>query len=84
MLCHDDELEERHIAFIYYLVPESWSKEEGGTLDLFDVDGEMGGNYTTGTVCASLSLSFFLPQVTLSAYVVDGMLKSKNSMSLPL
>ena len=43
LLCHDDELEERHIAFIYYLVPESWSKEDGGTLDLFDADGEMEG-----------------------------------------
>nr|KAG5690020.1 hypothetical protein BaRGS_013370 [Batillaria attramentaria] len=38
LLCHDDELEERHIAFIYYLVPQSWSSEDGGTLDLFDTD----------------------------------------------
>ena len=29
LLCHDDELEERRIAFIYYLVP-SWSGEDGG------------------------------------------------------
>nr|KAG5685331.1 hypothetical protein BaRGS_003222 [Batillaria attramentaria] len=38
LLCHDDELEERHIAFIYYLVPQLWSSEDGGTLDLFDTD----------------------------------------------
>ena len=40
LLCHDDELEERHIAYIFYLVPDSWGREDGGTLDLFDVDGE--------------------------------------------
>ncbi|BFY99311.1 hypothetical protein BsWGS_02351 [Bradybaena similaris] len=38
LLCHDDELEARRIAFIYYLVPESWSVADGGTLDLFDTD----------------------------------------------
>ena len=40
MLCHDDELEGRRIAYIYYLVPKDWSKEDGGALDLFDVDGK--------------------------------------------
>ena len=30
LLCHDDELEGRRIAFILYLVPE-WSEEDGGT-----------------------------------------------------
>ncbi|XP_059145814.1 prolyl 3-hydroxylase OGFOD1-like [Physella acuta] len=38
LLCHDDELEKRRIAFIYYLVPENWSAADGGTLDLFDTD----------------------------------------------
>ena len=31
LLCHDDELEGRRIAFIFYLVPE-WTKEDGGEL----------------------------------------------------
>ncbi|XP_021341340.1 prolyl 3-hydroxylase OGFOD1-like isoform X2 [Mizuhopecten yessoensis] len=38
LLCHDDELEGRRIAFIYYLVPPSWSEEDGGALDLFTVN----------------------------------------------
>jgi Rps23 Pro-64 3,4-dihydroxylase Tpa1-like proline 4-hydroxylase len=38
LLCHDDELEGRRIAYIYYLV-DSWSQEDGGCLDLFNVDG---------------------------------------------
>ncbi|XP_033118300.1 prolyl 3-hydroxylase OGFOD1-like [Anneissia japonica] len=37
LLCHDDELEGRRIAFIFYLVPP-WKEEDGGSLDLFDVD----------------------------------------------
>ncbi|KAK2151561.1 hypothetical protein LSH36_359g03003 [Paralvinella palmiformis] len=37
LLCHDDELDTRRIAFILYLVPP-WSAEDGGMLDLFDMD----------------------------------------------
>uniref|UniRef100_A0A8C6DH36 2-oxoglutarate and iron dependent oxygenase domain containing 1 n=1 Tax=Moschus moschiferus TaxID=68415 RepID=A0A8C6DH36_MOSMO len=37
LLCHDDELEGRRIAFILYLVPP-WDASLGGTLDLFSVD----------------------------------------------
>ena len=40
LLCHDDELEGRRIAFILYLVP-SWDRNLGGTLDLYDTDGKM-------------------------------------------
>jgi Rps23 Pro-64 3,4-dihydroxylase Tpa1-like proline 4-hydroxylase len=37
LLCHDDELDTRRIAFVLYLSP-SWNKEDGGLLDLFDTD----------------------------------------------
>ncbi|XP_030059563.1 LOW QUALITY PROTEIN: prolyl 3-hydroxylase OGFOD1 [Microcaecilia unicolor] len=37
LLCHDDELEGRRIAFILYLVPP-WGKMDGGTLDLYSID----------------------------------------------
>jgi Rps23 Pro-64 3,4-dihydroxylase Tpa1-like proline 4-hydroxylase len=30
LLCHDDELEGRRIAYILYLVPEDWNQEDGG------------------------------------------------------
>ena len=39
LLCHDDELEKRRLAFIYYLVPP-WDDKDGGMLDLFDTDGK--------------------------------------------
>ncbi|CAM4522353.1 unnamed protein product [Leuciscus chuanchicus] len=37
LLCHDDELEGRRVAFILYLVPP-WDVNDGGTLDLFSTD----------------------------------------------
>ena len=40
LLCHDDELEDRRVAFIYYLVPENWTEEDGGSLDMFSVNGK--------------------------------------------
>jgi len=39
LLCHDDELEGRRIAFILYLMP-AWEKSDGGTLDLYSTDGK--------------------------------------------
>ncbi|VDL81405.1 unnamed protein product [Schistocephalus solidus] len=37
LLCHDDELERRRIAFVIYLVPEDWDRlTDGGCLDLID------------------------------------------------
>ncbi|XP_057701671.1 prolyl 3-hydroxylase OGFOD1 [Corythoichthys intestinalis] len=37
LLCHDDELEGRHVAFILYLVPP-WLSSDGGSLDLYETD----------------------------------------------
>lgn len=37
LLCHDDELEERRVAFVLYLTP-GWKTQHGGTLDLFSSD----------------------------------------------
>ena len=44
LLCHDDDIhgtvEGRRIAFIYYLVPEDWTENDGGALDLFATNGD--------------------------------------------
>ncbi|XP_041640985.1 prolyl 3-hydroxylase OGFOD1 [Cheilinus undulatus] len=37
LLCHDDELEGRRVAFILYVVPP-WQSSDGGTLDLYTTD----------------------------------------------
>ncbi|KAJ8271897.1 hypothetical protein COCON_G00107560 [Conger conger] len=49
LLCHDDELEGRRIAFILYLVP-AWDQADGGTLDLYSTDE----NYLPQKVVKSL------------------------------
>lgn len=37
LLCHDDELDSRCVAFALYLV-QPWTSDDGGLLDLFDMD----------------------------------------------
>jgi len=39
LLCHDDNMIDRRIAYILYLT-DDWSEEDGGALDLFDTDEE--------------------------------------------
>lgn len=59
LLCHDDELEGRRIAFILYLVP-SWGSSDGGTLDLFDTDFDgQPKDVVTSLVPRSNTLVFF-------------------------
>jgi Rps23 Pro-64 3,4-dihydroxylase Tpa1-like proline 4-hydroxylase len=36
LLCHDDQLEGRRLAYVIYLVDRDWQKEDGGTLDLYE------------------------------------------------
>lgn len=37
LLCHDDNMGDRRIAYILYL-SKGWTEEDGGALDLFDTD----------------------------------------------
>jgi len=37
LLCHDDNMGDRRIAYILYL-SEDWTEQDGGTLDLFDTN----------------------------------------------
>lgn len=67
LLCHDDELEGRRIAYILYLVDEDWAPEDGGGLDLFQVDSNDQPNKIVATVQPVWnSLAFFA--VTPTSY----------------
>ncbi|XP_064387306.1 prolyl 3-hydroxylase OGFOD1-like [Halichondria panicea] len=81
LLCHDDELEGRRIAFILYLVPE-WSKEDGGSLDLFTVDGKG----QPSSICQSLipdSNNFIFFDVNaVSFHQVSEVLSTKTRLSV--
>lgn len=37
LLCHDDNMDDRRIAYILYL-SKGWTEEDGGALELFDMD----------------------------------------------
>ncbi|XP_015925058.1 prolyl 3-hydroxylase OGFOD1 [Parasteatoda tepidariorum] len=58
LLCHDDELEGRRIAYIYYLVPE-WEEKDGGTLDLFKCENGQPTEIKTSFVPVWNNLVFF-------------------------
>jgi len=82
LLCHDDELEGRRVAFIYYLVHRDWGAGDGGTLDLFTTDQQ--GN--PGQVALRLtpshnSLAFF--EVSpVSFHQVSEVTSSRTRLSL--
>ncbi|KZC07106.1 PREDICTED: prolyl 3-hydroxylase OGFOD1 [Dufourea novaeangliae] len=59
LLCHDDNMGDRRIAFILYL-SKNWTVEDGGALDLFDTDGNgLPRNVVKSLVPEYNSLVFF-------------------------
>ena len=36
LLCHDDQVEDRRIAFILYLTPSDWNESDGGALNIYN------------------------------------------------
>ncbi|XP_065184155.1 prolyl 3-hydroxylase OGFOD1-like [Sycon ciliatum] len=66
LLCHDDELEGRRIAFIYYLVPE-WTDTDGGCLDLFSVDEHGQPDQIVESIVPQPNMFNFFP-VTLDSF----------------
>jgi Rps23 Pro-64 3,4-dihydroxylase Tpa1-like proline 4-hydroxylase len=67
LLCHDDELEGRRIAFILYLVDPTWNESDGGTLNLYGCDeNRLPQNVETQVVPAFNSFAFF--EVTPTSY----------------
>ena len=66
LLCHDDELEGRCVAFILYLVPADWTAADGGSLQLYNMDGDQPSDCAVSLVPGRGSLAFF--EVTPQSY----------------
>ncbi|KAL7286175.1 hypothetical protein TKK_0019544 [Trichogramma kaykai] len=81
LICHDDRLTDRRVAFILYL-SKDWSAEFGGTLDLFDTDEQgLPKNIVHSIVPEYNSLVFF--EVTNNSYhQVSEILKPKARCSI--
>ena len=72
LLCHDDELEGRQVAFILYLTP-GWTAADGGSLDLFAV-GKIGAS--------SIAVSVFKQTKNLFNQLRVGLKKSRNGSTV--
>jgi Rps23 Pro-64 3,4-dihydroxylase Tpa1-like proline 4-hydroxylase len=60
LLCHDDRLEGRIVAWIIYLVDDSWSESDGGQLDLYaPCDGPEGLAVAKSLIPRRNSMAFF-------------------------
>ena len=82
MLCHDDELEGRRIAFIMYFVKD-WTEKDGGTLDLFDRDANGDPkDVVKKLVPKNNSMAFF--EVTEKSFhqVAEVLTKDKQRLSI--
>ncbi|XP_020041092.2 prolyl 3-hydroxylase OGFOD1 isoform X1 [Castor canadensis] len=78
LLCHDDELEGRRIAFILYLVP-SWDRSLGGTLDLYSIDEHVQPKQIVKSVIPSWNKLVFFEVSPVSFHQVSEVLSEEKS-----
>lgn len=78
LLCHDDELEGRRIAFILYLVPP-WDRSLGGTLDLYDVDEHFQPKQIVKSLTPSWNTLVFFEVSPVSFHQVSEVLSEEKS-----
>ncbi|KAM5263221.1 prolyl 3-hydroxylase OGFOD1 isoform 2-T2 [Ctenodactylus gundi] len=78
LLCHDDELEGRRVAFILYLVP-SWDRSFGGTLDLFSTDEHLQPKHIAKSLTPSWNKLVFFEVSPVSFHQVSEVLSEEKS-----
>uniref|UniRef100_A0A8C5P0L9 Prolyl 3-hydroxylase OGFOD1 n=1 Tax=Jaculus jaculus TaxID=51337 RepID=A0A8C5P0L9_JACJA len=78
LLCHDDELEGRRVAFILYLVP-SWDGSLGGTLDLFNTDEHFQPKQIVKSLIPSWNKLVFFEVSPVSFHQVSEVLSEEKS-----
>ncbi|KAM8894564.1 prolyl 3-hydroxylase OGFOD1 isoform 2-T2 [Spinachia spinachia] len=82
LLCHDDELEGRRVAFILYLVPP-WQSSDGGTLDLYTTDSNFQPQSIVKSLVPSLNTLILFEVSPVSFHQVSEVLtKDKCRLSL--
>ncbi|XP_048403128.2 prolyl 3-hydroxylase OGFOD1 isoform X1 [Stegostoma tigrinum] len=77
LLCHDDELEGRRIAFILYLVPE-WGTRDGGILDLYGADDHYQPQQIVKSLTPSWNTLVFFEVSPLSHHQVSEVLSEQK------
>lgn len=90
LLCHDDVIGTRKISYIIYLTEPDWLEEEGGSLELYDVQGEAGGEDalapspipTSRAWPIFNSMAFFVVQPGKSYHAVQEVIGDRPRLSL--
>lgn len=77
LLCHDDNMDDRRIAYIFYLTND-WSEEDGGALDLFDTDEEGSPRKTVKSLIPEYNSFVFFEVVDNSYHQVAEVLTSNK------
>uniref|UniRef100_A0A8C4QQC6 Prolyl 3-hydroxylase OGFOD1 n=1 Tax=Eptatretus burgeri TaxID=7764 RepID=A0A8C4QQC6_EPTBU len=80
LLCHDDELEGRRVAYIFYLVPP-WTHEDGGQLQLFNVDAHLNPTDIAKSLVPTMNTLIFFEVSPVSYHQVAEVL-SQNKCRL--
>lgn len=79
LLCHDDALEGRRIAYILYLVDEEWSEADGGALELFTTDLKNGHpDHVAMRITPKQNLLAFFEVTPISYHQVAEVMAKKN------
>ncbi|VVC45023.1 Hypothetical protein CINCED_3A023091 [Cinara cedri] len=60
LLCHDDRVDDRRVAFIYYLNYD-WLSEWGGSLDIYSVDKHYNANSILQNIVPEFNAFLFFP-----------------------
>jgi len=79
LLCHDDQLEKRKIAFMFYL--SDLEKGDGGALELYHSENGCPIKVSTRIVSKKNSL-FFFEVSPFSFHAVSELIKNKNRLTL--
>lgn len=73
LLCHDDCVDDRSVAFIYYLNYD-WLNEWGGTLDVYSVDNNFNAKEKVNSINPEFNTMIFFPVGKQSYHQVIGLL----------
>eukprot|EP00124_Ichthyophonus_hoferi_P002368 Ihof_evm6s158 gene=Ihof_evmTU6s158 len=82
LVCHDDRLEGRRVAFILYMVDNDYSKEDGGALDLFNVDGSGSPTTISHSLIPAWNSFAFFEVSNLSFHQVAQVVGNKTRLSI--
>ncbi|XP_077257379.1 prolyl 3-hydroxylase sud1 [Temnothorax americanus] len=81
LLCHDDNMGDRRIAYIFYLT-KAWSEEDGGALDLFDTDEDGSPRKTVKSLIPEYNSLVFFEVVDTSYHRVAEVTSDKCRWSI--